>query len=268
MTRGFLRFLRGNTIALLALFIALGGTTYAATALPANSVGAKQLKKNAVINKKIKANAVTGAKVKNDSLTGADVNESTLGKVPSAANADHATSANSATTATNATNATNAATAANANLLNGIAANGLVRVARGNNSGNTALGVTNTTITTVSLTAPAAGFVLLTADVNTNGTGCPCEGWYLMRDAVSGTLSSNYKIVRNETSSVYHEGALTWIFPVTAGARTFQLQGFRNLGTTLNANGAALTALYVPFGSTGGATLGPLHSATSTTSTK
>ncbi|HKG43371.1 MAG TPA: hypothetical protein VKB10_03900 [Gaiellaceae bacterium] len=31
MTRGFLRFLRGNTIALLALFIALGGTTYAAS---------------------------------------------------------------------------------------------------------------------------------------------------------------------------------------------------------------------------------------------
>jgi hypothetical protein len=31
MTRGFLRFLRGNMIALLALFIALGGTTYAAS---------------------------------------------------------------------------------------------------------------------------------------------------------------------------------------------------------------------------------------------
>jgi hypothetical protein len=88
MPRGFVRFLRGNTIALLALFIALGGTTYAATALPANSVGAKQLKKNAVINKKIKANAVTGAKVKNNSLTGADVLESSLAKVPSAANAD------------------------------------------------------------------------------------------------------------------------------------------------------------------------------------
>lgn len=96
MTRGFGRFLRRNTIALLALFIALGGTTYAATALPVNSVGAKQLKKNAVINKKIQANAVTGAKVKNDSLTGADVLESSLGKVPSAANADHATTANTA----------------------------------------------------------------------------------------------------------------------------------------------------------------------------
>ena len=31
MTKGFLRFLRRNTIALLALFLALGGTTYAAS---------------------------------------------------------------------------------------------------------------------------------------------------------------------------------------------------------------------------------------------
>ena len=53
MTKGFLRFLRGNTIALLALFVALGGTTYAATALPRNSVGAKQLKKNAVTGAKV-----------------------------------------------------------------------------------------------------------------------------------------------------------------------------------------------------------------------
>jgi hypothetical protein len=90
MTRGFLRFLRGNTIALLALFVALGGTTYAATSLPKNSVGTKQLKKNAVTNPKIKANAVTGGKVKNNSITGADILESSLAKVPSAANADNA----------------------------------------------------------------------------------------------------------------------------------------------------------------------------------
>ena len=122
MTRGFLRFLRGNTIALLALFLALGGTTYAAVSLPANSVGAKQLKKNAVINKKIKANAVTGGKVKNDSLTGADVVEGSLGKVPSAANADHATTATSATTAT---------TAANANALGGLGPNGYQKVPTG-----------------------------------------------------------------------------------------------------------------------------------------
>jgi hypothetical protein len=45
MTKGFLRFLRRNTIALVALFLALGGTTYAAsTALgPKNSVASPQV---------------------------------------------------------------------------------------------------------------------------------------------------------------------------------------------------------------------------------
>ena len=45
-------------------------------------------------------------KIKNNQVTGADVKESSLGKVPQAANADHATSADSATNATKATNAT------------------------------------------------------------------------------------------------------------------------------------------------------------------
>ena len=61
---GFGRFLRQNTIAMLALFIALGGTTFAAAniVLPKNSVGTKQLKKNAVTSVKIKNNQVTGAR--------------------------------------------------------------------------------------------------------------------------------------------------------------------------------------------------------------
>jgi hypothetical protein len=93
MTGGFGRFLRHNTIALIALFFALAGTTFAAsTALPRNSVGTKQIKKN----------AVTSVKIKNNQVTGADVKESSLAKVPKAANADHATSADSATNATNA----------------------------------------------------------------------------------------------------------------------------------------------------------------------
>jgi hypothetical protein len=77
-------------VACLALLIALGGTSYAAIKLPANSVGAKQLKKNAVTSLKVKSNAVTGAKVLNNSLTGADINESSLAKVPSATTADTA----------------------------------------------------------------------------------------------------------------------------------------------------------------------------------
>jgi hypothetical protein len=40
-------------ISLIALFVALGGTTYAATSLPRNSVGTAQLKNRAVTGKKI-----------------------------------------------------------------------------------------------------------------------------------------------------------------------------------------------------------------------
>jgi hypothetical protein len=56
------RHLRGNAVAYLALFVALGGSSYAATNLPKNSVGSKQIKKN----------AVTSSKVKNGSLLARD----------------------------------------------------------------------------------------------------------------------------------------------------------------------------------------------------
>ena len=97
-----LKFIQRHGVALLALFVALSGTTYAATGYPANIIGAKQLKKNAVTTPKIKNNSVTGAKIR----------LSSLGKVPSAANADNATHASSATNATNANHATSADTAA------------------------------------------------------------------------------------------------------------------------------------------------------------
>ena len=67
---GFLRkrLTFSNVIALLALFIALGGTSYAVAALPKNSVGTQQIKKD----------AVTGVKVKNGSLSSADFAAGTL----------------------------------------------------------------------------------------------------------------------------------------------------------------------------------------------
>ncbi len=98
-----------NVIAALALFIALGGSAYA---VGKNTIGTKQLKNNAVTAKKIKKNAVTSAKIKNGAVTGAKlgsvpgskVSVDTLGKVPSAAQADNAAVATSAGTATTAEN--------------------------------------------------------------------------------------------------------------------------------------------------------------------
>ena len=73
-----------NVMTALALFLALGGVSYAATQLPKNSVGAKQLKKNAVTGAKIKKQTITAAKVKNGTLTGAQINLAALGTVPTA----------------------------------------------------------------------------------------------------------------------------------------------------------------------------------------
>ena len=138
------RYLRQHHLALLSLFLVLGGgSAYAAaTVLPANSVGARQLKKNAVLTAKIKNNAVNGAKVANNSLGGADILESALGKVPAATNADHTTSADNATSATNATNATsatNATHATTADQLGGVSAAQYVRATLA--SGQTETGI-------------------------------------------------------------------------------------------------------------------------------
>ena len=59
-----------NVVATMALFIALGGVSYAAVTLPSNSVGRTQIKKN----------AVTGSKVMDKSLTAADFNGSVQGR--------------------------------------------------------------------------------------------------------------------------------------------------------------------------------------------
>lgn len=84
-------------VAVLALFVALGGTVYAAS-----SISGKTIKKNSLPGNRIKQKTVTGNRLKNDTITGTQVNEATLGKVPSAATADSATTANSATTAVTA----------------------------------------------------------------------------------------------------------------------------------------------------------------------
>ena len=78
-----------NVTATLALFVALSGGAYAATALPANSVGSKQLKKSAVGTSDLKDNAITGAKIKLASV----------GKMPAATNADMSTNARHAAAA-------------------------------------------------------------------------------------------------------------------------------------------------------------------------
>ena len=73
MMQGIRRHLTfANVTSMMALTVALGGTSYAAITLPRNSVGSSQIKSKAVKSSDLGSNAVTSAKVKNGTLRAQD----------------------------------------------------------------------------------------------------------------------------------------------------------------------------------------------------
>jgi hypothetical protein len=133
-------------VALVALFVAMGGTTYAVTKLPSRSVGSLQLKKGAVRSENIAKGAVTASKLSKGLVASAPaggsgpaappiVNQNlpsdgvayaakagwadNAGKAERADQADTAGTAASAANATRAGSATSAAWAGNADTLDG-----------------------------------------------------------------------------------------------------------------------------------------------------
>lgn len=65
-----LNHLKNNVVAYLALFVALGGTSYAVVNLPAGSVGTKQLRNGVVTNKKLAKGSVGAADLDRTSIAG------------------------------------------------------------------------------------------------------------------------------------------------------------------------------------------------------
>jgi hypothetical protein len=59
-------------VALVALLVALGGTSYAALKLPRNSVGSAQIKKNAVTSSKVKARSLRLSDLSSSARNGLD----------------------------------------------------------------------------------------------------------------------------------------------------------------------------------------------------
>jgi len=87
-----------NVIALIALFVALGGTGYAAIKLPKNSVTSKAIKKGAVTNAKLGKNAVSSSKVKDGSLLKQDF---AAGQLPAGAQGPKGDKGDAGTNGTN-----------------------------------------------------------------------------------------------------------------------------------------------------------------------
>ena len=78
-------------IAVIALFLALGGAAYAGF-----KIGTQDIQNGAVTRAKLANGAVTREKRRRDSVTGLKLDESTLGQVPSAQTANQANTANRA----------------------------------------------------------------------------------------------------------------------------------------------------------------------------
>lgn len=137
-------------VASLALAVALGGTTYAATALPKNSVGTKQLKSGSVSAVKLAKGSVTTRQIKDHTIVAADLAKNAYpalpGKVASAGHADTAGRAD---------------TAGHADTAGSIAGATFTTIDYRVGAGSPAAGIVSANGLTVSATCDASGTLLL-----------------------------------------------------------------------------------------------------------
>jgi hypothetical protein len=82
-----------NVVATLALFVALGGSSYAAVKVTGknvrdSSLTGKDIRNGTISGRDVKNSSLAGRDVKNNSLTGSDIKESSLGTVPRAGDAN------------------------------------------------------------------------------------------------------------------------------------------------------------------------------------
>ncbi len=122
MRQGTWRISPALIVSAIALFVALGGTVYAAKkaqisgrAIRTKSLPGNRLRLHSVPANRLKPGVLGGARISTP-LTGADINELTLGQVP---NATHAETADTAQSAVDAQTALNAVNAVDAQTVNG-----------------------------------------------------------------------------------------------------------------------------------------------------
>ena len=220
-------------VALLALFVALGGTGYAVT-----KINGKVLKNRTVAAKKLKL----------DQVGGAEINESRLGKVPSAKeadnaakatrataadNADTAANANAAVTAQTAGSATEAAHAANADSANDAKALGGVPSLLVNMAGRGSSASCNpdssdlfpSACASVTLDLPKTSHVLVVASGSWYAPGAAAGTCRVERGgAVGQTVNLGQSVAGHTTSTTASGWSLTHLFStVPSGSQKFDV---------------------------------------------
>jgi len=126
MRQGIWRNAPALVVAALALFVALGGSVYAAKKTKRHRINGKTIRAKSIPGNRLKPRSIPANRLKPNvlrrfestsaaPLTGVDINELTLSQVPSAAHADSADTAQSAVDAQTALNAVNAVDAKTVN---------------------------------------------------------------------------------------------------------------------------------------------------------
>lgn len=185
----------------------------------------------------------------------------TAGHANSADTADSATSADDADTvdgkhASEFLGSNDAAT--DADKVDGFHANELTRVALG--SGDQALTLVTgfQTHSSVTIEAPQAGFILVTAGVtiqNDQVDPClsDCEIMAVIEYVAGGQTAFSVVGQMDAAAGSQQAVPLTWVFPVQAGSQLFELNVRRPVasGGIVEAQFSQITALYSPFGASG-----------------
>ena len=237
---------RAMIVALVAVALSVGGNVTAAVLITSVDIKNETIRSVDIRDATIKGKDVGretltgvdvankslgGVDVANNSLTGADVLESALGRVPSAANA------------------------ANAAKLDGLDANSLIRVAgTGDDSSLTLADMPQTYGPALSITAPTAGFVVISGWITIRGnsctTGCDASAFVLHSESAFQSWGAMASVA---PGSQFVTIPLSWVIRVNAGVNTLDARVWRSNGNgELVAVFGGFTAIFSPFGSTGG----------------
>jgi hypothetical protein len=207
-------------VALLALFVALGGSSYAAVKIGARDIQRGAVGTRAIANESIRSadihNAtISGADIKDDSLTNADIDNASL-SAATAKSADTAAHASTATTATSAGSANSAKKADDAEKLDGLDSADFTRPA------------------CTSQTGALKGAVTIAASAAFSGTFTPVPGYNCSGQSIEARRLSmgRYEIRFNGS-------------PATQAVATAIVSGIKADMTSVTNSGPGLFTIYV-----------------------
>lgn len=156
----------------------------------------------------------------------------------------------------------------NSDYLDNYHANALARAARGDQGGSVITPVPSayTPAASATLTAPAAGFVLVTGQSAFYGGSAGCQFNALLRDN-SATPQIGLELFDTTPANAFSSLSPTYVFTVAgAGTRTYYIDIKGAGGTDCQQARAVISAEFIPFGSSGlpttlGATARPAQKA-------